>query len=298
MAGGASGDAVADDRDAVKGVTDPTWAPDALARINAATGRAYRLGEHRPPPHPTRRQSGVWVVTDGDHRACLKWLPGDSDLAGQRAAAMTCDRLYAAGSPVPRYHFVDVIGGDGFVLMDFMPGHAVLGGRLTPGQAHHLVELIEFQAGAAVLPAGPPNVSPSLILGWASEWTRAHPGDAAELIDAVEAIARELGDVRLPSGDIVHSDMNPSNFIVDSEDGDRITGIVDWEITTTGDRAADVATILFYLWRGTTGEVLWEGLVALCTDETLRVHVLGLVLWALGSGKRDGASWLLDRISG
>src|SRR4051812_49264597 len=106
-------------------------AQDALDRINAATGRSYRMEEHRPPPHPMRPQAGVWVVTDGDHRACLKWLPGDTDLVGQRAAAVTCDRLHAAGSPVARYHLVDVIGGDGFALMDFLPGHPVLLGALT-----------------------------------------------------------------------------------------------------------------------------------------------------------------------
>lgn len=281
----------------MNGVDEPTWAREALARINADTGHSFRLGEHRSPPHPTRPQCGVWVVSDGDHHACLKRLPGDTGLAGQRAAAMTCERLYAAGSPVPRYRFVDVVAGDGFALMDFMPGHPVLMGGLTPGQARHLVELVELQADAAVLPPGPPNVSVSLILGWAAERTRTHPGQAVELIDRVQAIAGELGDVRLRTGDIVHGDMNPSNFIVDRKDGNRVTGIIDWEITTTGDRAADVATILFYLWRGATGEVLWEGLVELCTDETLRLHVLGLVLWALGVGKLEGASWLLDRIS-
>lgn len=279
-------------------VGEPTWAREALARINSATGRSYHLGEHRPPPHPTRPQAGVWVVTDGDHRACLKRLPGQTDLTAQRAAAMTCERLHAAGSPVPRYHLVDVVDGDGFALMDFMHGHPVLGGRLSAGQARHLLQLIELQAGAAVLPASPPTVSAGLILSWASEWVGAHPGEAVGLIDSVQAIARELRDVSLRSGDILHTDMNPSNLIVDRQDGNRITGIVDWENTTTGDRAGDIATNLFYLWRGETGEILWDGLVALCTEETLLLHVLGLVLWALGSGKLEGASWLFDRISG
>ena len=279
-------------------VAGPMWAQEASARINAATGRAYRLVEHRPPPHPTRPQSGVWVLADGDHRACLKRLPGETDLAGQRAAAMTCARLHAAGSPVPRYRFVDVVAGDGIALMDFMAGHPVLGGGLTPSQARHLVELIELQAGAAVLPPAPPDTEASRILDWASAWTGSESVEALELLGLVRAIAGELRSVSLPTGDIVHTDMNPSNFIVDREGGVRIAGIVDWENTITGDRAADVATILFYLWRGPAGEVLWDGLVALCTEETLRLRAVALAFWALGQGRLERATWFLDRISG
>ena len=108
------------------------------------------------------------------------------------------------------------------------------------------------------------------------------------MIDCVQAMAKELDDVRLRTDDIVHNDMNPSNFIVNRKDGDRIMGIVDWEITTSGDRAADLATSLFYSWRGPAGEVFWDGLVALSTDATLRLQVLGLVMWALGTEQRDG----------
>ena len=90
--------------------------------------------------------------------------------------------------------------------------------------------------------------------------------------------------------------MNPSNFIVDRDGGERVTGIVDWENTTSGDRAADVHTILFYLWRGAAGEVLWEGLVALCTEETLRLRVVGLASWSLSIGRVDRASWFLNRL--
>lgn len=274
------------------------WARKALARINAATGRSYRLGDHRRPPHPMRPQAGVWVVADGDHRACLKWLPGDMTLAGQRAAAKTCEKLHAAGSPVPLYHLVDTVDGDGLALMDFMPGHPVGRGALTPLQAGHLLELIELQAGAAVLPPGPPDTSASQILAWASEWTGQQTSEALRMVARVQAIATELVDVRLPTGDVVHTDMNPSNFIVDRHGGDRITGIVDWEITTTGDRAADVGTILFYLWGSETAEVVWDGLVALTTPETLRLRVVALAFWALGRGNLEGASWFLGRIAG
>jgi aminoglycoside phosphotransferase (APT) family kinase protein len=241
----------------------------------------------------------VWVVTDGDHRACLKRLPGDTELAGQRAAAMSCDRLHAAGSPVPRYHFVDVIAGDGFALMDFLPGHPVLLGKLTPAQARHLLELIELQAGAAIVPPDRPDTEASRILELVSEWSRDHPGEAIDVTDRIVAIAGELRDVRLPTSDIVHTDMNPSNFIVDRDGGDRITGIVDWENTTTGDRAADVAVSLFYHWGRPTAEVLLEGLTALTTEESLRLRIVALAAWQTISWRNyPAASWFLDRIPG
>lgn len=280
------------------GAGDPTWAREALARINAATGRSYQMGEHRPPPHPMRPSAGVWVVTDGDHRACLKRLPGDTDLVGQRAASITCERLHAAGSPVPRYHLIDAVAGDGLALMDFMPGHPVLLGGLSASQARHLLELIELQAGAAVLPPAPPDTTTdSILTGVAHSRLRAPSPEATALLARIEAMARELHEVRTPSGDIVHTDMNPSNFIVDRDGGDHITGIVDWENTTSGDRAADVHTSLFYSGPGEVGDVLWEGLVALCTHETLRLRTLGLASWTLSRGRIDRASWFLSRIA-
>jgi aminoglycoside phosphotransferase (APT) family kinase protein len=306
MARGVTGDQAADDGDAVSGVAEPSWAREALARINAATGHSYRLGEHLQP-NPTRPESGVWVLSDGDHRVCLKWLPGGTDLARQRAAAMTCERLHAAGSPVPRYHFVDTIAGDGFALMDFMPGHPVPFpmGTLTPGQARHLLELIDLQTGAGVLPAGSPdhftNPTAGGILDRLLEKVAGPQSpQAAELLDRIAAMAEELRGVRVPSGDIVNRDMNPSNVLVDRYGGERIIGIVDWEVTTTGDRAADVAAILFWLWDKPGGEdtreVLWDGLVALCTEETFRLRVLALASWSLGNGKVDRASTLLTRM--
>lgn len=284
--------------DAVSADADPAWAREVLAAINIRTGRAYRLAEHRPPPHPMRPESGVWVVVDGDHRACIKRLPASTDLAGQRAAAATCERLAGLGSPVPRYHVVDVVAGDGVALMDFMPGHPVLLGTLTPNQARHLVELVELQAGAAVLPPCPPDTDAGRILEWADESAGPRSDEVLALVGRVQAITRELLDVRLPTGDIVHTDMNPSNFVVDRDGGDRITGIVDWENTITGDRAADLATSLFHLWGSPAANVLEEGLVARCTEAAFRLRLVALGFWALGWGRVTHAAEMLDRLTG
>ena len=278
---------------------DPTWAREALAAVKAPTGRSYRLVEHRSPPNPSRAESGVWVVSDGDHRACLKRLPGDTELAGQRAAAVTCERLHAAGSPVPLYHFVDAVAGDGYALMDFMPGHPVTAGSLTPGHARHLVELIELQADAVVLPPTPSDTAVTSFVDSVIRWRfpDASPR-VAQLLDRAHAIAEESRGGRVPSGDVVHGDMNPSNFIVDAKDGDRITGIIDWENPTTGDRAADLAGLLYYQWEAEATPVLWDHFVAITSEGARRMYMAGWACPALLNGWLDRAAAMLDRASG
>jgi aminoglycoside phosphotransferase (APT) family kinase protein len=280
-------------------VDEAPWAPEALARINAATGRAYRLTEHRSPPHPNRPESGVWVVADGDHRACLKRLPGDTALDGQRAAQVTCERLHAAGSPVPRYHVVDDVAGDGYALMDFMPGHPVALGSLTAGHARHLVDLIELQADAAVLPPTPSDTAVEQLVDGILRWRLPDASPrVTRLLQRAHAIAEESRGVRVPSGDVLHGDMNPSNFIVDAADGDRITGIVDWEGTTTGDRAADLAGLLYYQWEKEAAPVLWDHLVAITSDDARRMYLAGWACPALFTGAVDRATAMLDRAAG
>lgn len=285
--------------EAVTGADDETWAPAVLAAVGAATGRSYRLLEHRAPPDPNRAASGVWVVADGAHRACLKRLPGDIELVGQRAAAATCERLHALGSPVPRYHFVDVVAGDGYALIDFMPGHPVARGSLTVGHARHLVDLIELQAGAAVLPPTPSETAVEQLVDGVLRWQLPDaPPRVAELLKRAHAIAADSRAVQVPSGDVIHGDMNPSNFIVDAVEGEQITGIVDWEGTTTGDRAADLAGLLYYQWETDAAPILWDHLVAITTDEARRLYLAGWSCPAIYLGALDRASAMLDLASG
>jgi len=253
------------------GATDSRPTAAVVARINALTGRSYRLGERLDSP-----SGRTWVVRDGDHASCLKWFPGMDTLAQQRAAADTCEHLRGLGSPVPRYHQVDEVDGDGFVLMDFMAGHPVgRTGGLSERQARHLVELIELQAGAGVLAPPDPEAVVSEMVDFVHhgpllDHIRSNSEEASQLLGRAQAIAWELRGIRLPGGDIEHKDMNPSNLIVDSAGGHHITGIVDWETTATGDRGGDVAAMMFYLWGGDPApvrEVLWDHLVAISTEE-------------------------------
>jgi aminoglycoside phosphotransferase (APT) family kinase protein len=69
----------------------------------------------------------------------------------------------------------------------------------------------------------------------------------------------------------VHFDMNPANIL---QAAGRLTGVVDWNIpfdgAGQGDRAFDVATLLFYTYDvEETREALWE-----------RARALGGLAWA------------------
>jgi aminoglycoside phosphotransferase (APT) family kinase protein len=56
----------------------------------------------------------------------------------------------------------------------------------------------------------------------------------------------------LPTGDLVHGDLNPDNVLLD---GDRISALIDVEAVGRGSRMHDLATLLVYatLWDGEPG---------------------------------------------
>ena len=60
------------------------------------------------------------------------------------------------------------------------------------------------------------------------------------LLDRLRAIADR--DIDVPLDDVVHFDFSPYNIL---GEGDRITGVVDWNSALAGDAAFDVVTCAF-----------------------------------------------------
>ena len=60
---------------------------------------------------------------------------------------------------------------------------------------------------------------------------------------ASQRIADAARDVDVSDRDVVHYDFSPYNMLAD---GDRITGVVDWDGATSGDAAFDLVTLAFY----------------------------------------------------
>ena len=67
-------------------------------------------------------------------------------------------------------------------------------------------------------------------------------------IEGIDELAARLSaNVPVSSeGTIVHGDYRLDNVLVDTQDGDRITTVLDWEMSTLGDPLTDVAIMLAY----------------------------------------------------
>jgi len=72
---------------------------------------------------------------------------------------------------------------------------------------------------------------------------RAHSAETLRILNAAQQAAAVAWDNPPSTGDVVHWDFNPSNILIE---GERITGVIDWEGMRIGDACFDLVTLLFY----------------------------------------------------
>lgn len=75
---------------------------------------------------------------------------------------------------------------------------------------------------------------------------RSHSPETASLLEDLRRIADEAASVETPIDDVVHFDFTAPNAL--AQDG-RVTGIIDWEMTQTGDAAFDLVTQALYAYQ-------------------------------------------------
>lgn len=219
-----------------------------LARwINAHHGSAFRLGARY-----LHGEQGAYALAEGEGKASrrfvLKWQAGTALPPEITAAVALTERLRAVGYPAPRYRLVDVATALGVVytVQEALPG-TPLGGRLDDAVLDQLLALNARQRGpAAVLaPAWPRHLATLSLHGGAGfcllEPMRTHSAATADLLATVQHTAAHAEEPA-PAGDVVHFDFQGSNILVQ---GDRVSGVVDWESARIGDCAFDLATLFF-----------------------------------------------------
>lgn len=155
-------------------------------------------------------------------------------------------RLRDVGYPAPRYICVGNDAGVKYSVQAMMPGKPTP--RITAPMVDELIAINRLQAGIGDdLPAEwPSRVVDGVVKGFERycviDTLRREPSTRAMLETLQELVVRHTGEISI-TGDIVHWDFNPGNVLVD---GDRITGVIDWEGACAGDRGFDLATLLFY----------------------------------------------------
>ncbi|MFN8636950.1 MAG: phosphotransferase [Chloroflexota bacterium] len=285
-------------------------APDLPALVdfvNAQHGTTYRVTDRY-----LGGERGAAGLTDarGD-RFVFKWVPSATDLGRLPAIVKTVDRLRGKWYPAPRYVARGLHPDGCYSVQSMLPGAPIR--RFTPVMVEQILALNDLQRGLAPPPEPPPArpsastapspatspaeplpSSPSAVSlpePWpasvASDVLHGGPGyclldpmrqhspQTARLLEIVQELAAEHQHASTPTTDVVHCDFQHSNILGLSG---KISGIVDWDGTRSGDRAFDLVTLLFYAHDDeAVRETLWQRILTLTAPAASVVYLAHLI---------------------
>lgn len=270
-----------------------------LRFINEQHGTAFVPGPHFPTD-----EHGAFAIseTSGDsvRRNVLKWGQGTIVPEELRQAVIVTDRLFAVGYPVPRYRLVGVAQPLGVVysVQEELSG-APPGGWPDQQLLNRLLELNALQRGRAVAPTDTwlRTVFETVLHGGVgfcltvTEPPRSYARETMALLGVIQRLARADIEERSSNNDVVHFDFQGPNILVE---GDKVSGAVDWEGCSSGDRAFDLATLYFYGCRSAKAaqsDRLWQQQLERCGERLLSVYLAHLILrqvdWSIRFHDRD-----------
>jgi Ser/Thr protein kinase RdoA (MazF antagonist) len=188
----------------------------------------------------------------------LKVMRGAApEAAGQlRALDAVLARLRDRGYPAPRFRAVGQAAGLVFWIQQRLPGSALDRGEEEPDYATftrllpELIRLNDTQAGLGTGPRGWRGLLTQTLTaggdGYCVHATLHARPDTRDLLRQLRRIDDRCCPA-IPAGDdFVHYDFTPANLL---SDGTTITGVIDINPPVlAGDRAFDLATLLFYLY--------------------------------------------------
>ena len=170
------------------------------------------------------------------------------DQAYQKTAwsAARLPLLAARGYPVPAIIWHGMLGDEWHVTVQHrLPGSSPPLAALDGPLLDQLLELVERQADAAI-PADDRDftgyIANVLFDDWDEIWTDADRacGAAGPLCARIRRWLEPVWGLRLPPADFAHNDLNLSNILTD---GQKITGVVDWDEFGLGSRALDLVVL-------------------------------------------------------
>jgi hypothetical protein len=188
------------------------------------------------------------------------------------------DILRRAGVPAPATT-VAAHGDDVLLIHDYLPGRAdpVLTSRLVGD----LIGIVEREAGLADDSAEhwPELIRTSLTDGFPGYCEH---GSLLEFSDASRALLRRIRSVgrdrsvaRLAAPDLVHYDLHTVNVV--SDDGRRVSGIIDWDSVRAGDRSLDLGNFAFTsLWKtpdSAVHEQVWDAFASSSTHDARVIYM-------------------------
>jgi Ser/Thr protein kinase RdoA (MazF antagonist) len=286
------------------------------ARLERELGEAVYDARRLTPPKVSR---ATWAVRTRDAgELIVKVRHGDRADEKTRWCADRLPLLGARGYPVPEFVWHGPLGGDWHVAVQKrLPGHPAT--SLTGPQLDTLLGalfgLVERQAGAGI-PAEDRDfagyVANVLFDDWDEVWDdapRSCPA-AGPLCERIRGWLQPVWGLRLPPADFTHNDLHLTNVLTD---GERITGVIDWDEFGLGTRALDLVVLGFDCFRigeqGAADRVLAQA-AAVAGTGGRRCLVSYRMLAHLADDRREGQpadastaatavfSAILDRLGG
>ena len=219
----------------------PAW-DEVAARLALVLGEPVSGGIRLTPGWSTRT---TWAAR-GQRSGPLVVKTRHGDRAYEKTAwcAARLPLLAARGYPVPAITWHGMVADEWHVtVQNRLPGHPVttLDGRLL----EEMLQLVERQADAQI-PAEDRDftsyIANVLFDDWDEVWAdAARAGEAAGPVCArIRRWLLPVWGLRLPPADFAHNDLNLSNILTD---GEKITGVVDWDEFGLGSRALDLVVL-------------------------------------------------------
>lgn len=213
-----------------------------LARLRATTGLDLSLVGRLDGG-----QVGAAVVAWPDGHESILTRSGDSVASLERTQTIM-ELGKAHGLPLPTYELVVDVGDTVLLLQQRLPGSPPR--TIDDALVAQLLTVVDRLGGVLTdhpeIPVADLHLTRSGPGFCLHETLEQHGARARRLLGRIREIGRDP-DATMTGDDLVHLDFHPGNVLVD---GGAVTGIVDWDGISRGDRRLALVTLAFDLsWR-------------------------------------------------
>src|SRR5436190_9086782 len=236
------------------------------------------------------------VRTADGARAVLKLYTGDVLDLGAPAALV--DALRDRGYPAPATLARGDVDGSAYELQERLPGAPTE--QVTAAMLPNVLALNALQRDIGVVGRGPwidEMVSTILDgrIGYCEHGAMAeHSDESRKLLERCLRIAEGARGLQVSDTDVVHYDFSGYNVLTE---GNRITGVVDWNGATNGDAAFDLVTLAFYTYDDAVRSELLAAAATQSGPDAVVLYVAHMVLrsvdWTIRNHEELQVQWFL-----